>query len=443
MSGVYPQTVQAATTLKTSRSACRIGMVICVVVFPLFGTREESASAAVFRVDDSTLTVPAILSDDWRAVKAQNAWARAGGEAISGEPRLSRFLARDYQFTLNGESLRLKTTWFAGGKCISTDESVSTLSPAKRNAIEMAFGSLNEINRRLQGESADGSEGHVVIWASFMAKPDVSVPVESLAPDDLAKLSPFAELAKQSFEARLFSGANCKESVDPVQARDSARSGGRRMQPSRSQRTTSSRGTPRPTGSMAAGALPQAAAAPSRNLRQTDGGDSNGDKQKWGFLISQYVAEPGSLVFNLAGQFTRCVSAKSEAAAFSLMRATYRPLVSASGGRRISYTVAPSTSASCEGSGGGDSGVTDGPDNFESPGPGDSPGSGPTVDPGGAAPFAPFPDPLEVEPSPDGSAIPDRPEDFDFESIPVSAEPEEETPLPEAPDPMATESVES
>jgi hypothetical protein len=34
-------------------------------------------------------------------------------------------------------------------------------------------------------------------------------------------------------------------------------------------------------------------------------------------------------------------------------------------------------------------------------------------------------------------------QDFDFESIPVSAEPEEETPLPEAPDPMATESVES
>lgn len=389
----------------------------------------EVTSAAILRVDDSSLTVPAILNDEWRAVKAHREWSLAEGKVISGEPRFSRFLARDYQFTLDedAKAMSLRTTWFAGGKCVSTTEAVSGLSNARRTALEAAFGSLNDIYRALQGQSADGSTGHVVIWASFKAKPDMSVPVETLATDDQARLAPFIDLARQTFEARLFNDADCTNSNDLNKARDSIRSGGRRMPTSRSSqsRVSSSRGTPRPEGRMVAGTLPQRIRTSSGNQgRQSDDSDSDsqkGNKQRWGFVISKYVAEPGSLVFSLAGQFTRCVRADSEAAALASMKATYRPVISVGGGKRVSFTVAPAESSVCEDSDGDSLQTQYVPGNFETP-PGDDlpDGEGELMSDGdGGEAMTPFADPLDVDSAAGESMTSGNLEDVDLLSIPV------------------------
>lgn len=386
-------------------------------------------SAAVLRVDDSSLTVPAVLNNEWRAVKAHREWSLAEGKIISGEPRFSRFLARDYQFTLNESSnaMSLRTTWFAGGKCVSTNEAVSGLTNARRIALEAAFGSLNGIHRTLQGQSTDGSTGHVVIWASFRAKPDMSVPVETLVAEDQARLAPFIDLARQTFEARLFNDADCTNSNNLQKARDSVRSGGRRMATSRSSqsRVSSSRGTPRPDGRMVAGTLPHRTRTSSGNQqRQDDNNDSdtqNRNKQRWGFVISKYVAEPGSLVFNLAGQFTRCVRADSEAVAMASMKATYRPVISVGGGKRVSFTVAKSESSVCEDSDGDSLDTQYVPGNFEAPAADDLPdGEGELMTDGdGGDAITPIPDPLDVDFAAGDSMASGNVEDIDLLSIPV------------------------
>jgi hypothetical protein len=94
-------------------------MLLGVVAITLISQRLE---AATFRVDDSSLTVPGILGDDWRAVQHRKSWTKSDGKAMGGEPRFLRFLARDYEFTHSDAGLRLKTTWFAFSKCVSTDE---------------------------------------------------------------------------------------------------------------------------------------------------------------------------------------------------------------------------------------------------------------------------------------------------------------------------------
>lgn len=402
-------------------------------------------SAAILRVDDSSLTVPAILNDAWRAVKAHREWSLAEGKVISGEPRFSRFLARDYQFTLDedAKAMSLRTTWFVGGKCVSTVEAVSGLSNARRTALEAAFGSLNDIYRTLQGQSADGSTGHVVIWASFKAKPDMSVPVETLAADDQARLAPFVDLARQTFEARLFNDADCTNSNDLNKARDWIRSGGRRMptfgsglsptssgrrattiRSSRS-RYSSSRGTSHPERTTFGGGFGNASGTSSGNQRrQGDDSDSDsqkGNKQRWGFVISKYVAEPGSLVFSLAGQFTRCVRADSEAAAFASMKATYRPVISVGGGKRVSFTVAKSESSVCEDSDGTSFDTQYVPGNFETPPADDlTDGAGElTSDGDGGEAMTPFPDPLDVDFAADDSMTSGNLEDVDLLSVPV------------------------
>ena len=145
-----------------TRSAILGGMIL----LGLFGLQVERVSGATFRVDDSSLTVPPILADDWRAVKLQKEWAKAGSGEIDGEPRFSRFLARDYKFSVSGPALRIKTIWFAAGKCVSTDEAVSTLARSKRIAIESAVGSLDEMHHRLH-ENPGSSESRTIIWAHF------------------------------------------------------------------------------------------------------------------------------------------------------------------------------------------------------------------------------------------------------------------------------------
>ena len=140
--------------------ATRVAVLGGMILFSLFALHEERACGATFRVDDSSLTVPPILSDDWRAVKLQRAWSKAGGREIDGEPRFSRFLARDYTFSVSGPALRIKTTWFAAGKCVSTDEAVSTLNKSKKIAMESAVGSLDEMHHRLH-ENPEIGRAHV------------------------------------------------------------------------------------------------------------------------------------------------------------------------------------------------------------------------------------------------------------------------------------------
>ena len=159
-------------------------LIVCLLVLVVFEHRTDVANAASFRVDDATLTVPALLGDDWRAVTHRKTWTRATGDAIPGDPRFVRFRAREYSFQLSGAGLRLKTTWFAAGKCVSTDEAVRRLRGSKRAAIETAFGSLDDMNRRLQKKTSDGTEGRIVIWAQFRSKPDESLPIDALAAED-------------------------------------------------------------------------------------------------------------------------------------------------------------------------------------------------------------------------------------------------------------------
>lgn len=421
------------------RPVRRVGLLVSLLALSLFEHQTEVANAASFRVDDATLTVPALLTDDWRAVKARSSWTRATGDAIPGDPKFVRFLAREYSFQLSAGSLRLKTTWFAARKCVSTDEAVRSLRGSKRAAIETAFGSLDDMNRRLQGKTSDGTEGRIVIWAQFRSKPDKSLPIDALSVEDQEILSPFAELAKQSFDTRIFNSSNCSKNEDPSEARKAARSGGRRMPASRSgtrsgSRMKSSKGAPLPTGTMTSGGIPQgmgsSLSGTGRGLR--DGGEnSRADKQLWGFLISQYVSEPGSLTFNLVGRFTRCIRARAQNEALAGMRARYRPVVAAAGGRRTSYTVVVTDTAGCQDTQHNQTAGEYVPGNFNNPGGNDSNetggtggeagGTGGTGLPDGNDPLVPSPDPLNGDPSSGGdSGGMERLDDFDLESIPAS-----------------------
>lgn len=435
---LYPAT--AVNARGSWRVVRPVSVLVCLLVLSLFELKTEVAYAASFRVDDTTLTVPALFGDDWKAVKVKSTWTRATGDSIPGDPRFVRFLAREYSFQLSGGGLRLKTTWFAARKCVSTDEAVNRLRGSKRAAIETAFGSLDDMNRRLQGKTSDGTEGRIVIWAQFRSKPDESLPIDALAADDQEILTPFAELAKQSFETRIFNSSNCSENEDPGEARNAARSGGRRMSASGSRsgsgsRMKSSRGAPRLTGTMVSGAVPQRAGSSlSRTGQRQDGGndDSNGDRQMWGFLVSKYVAEPGSLTFSLVGRFTRCVRASvAENKALAAMRATYPRVGASVGGRRISYTVIVSTTAECEDSENNGTAGEYVPGNFRNPTANNSTetgetGTGATGSSDGNDPLAPSPDPLNGDSSSGGRGEGGEAggmeglDDFDLESVPAS-----------------------
>jgi hypothetical protein len=409
-----PQTGSVGAS-RVVRVAILSGLFVC----SLLGFGTETACGATFRVDDSSLTVPAILSDDWQTVKLRKTWARADGKKIGDEPQFSRFLARDYRFTVSGPAFRIKTTWFAAGKCVSTDELVSSLINSKRIAIESVVGSLDEMNRRLQANPGV-SENRVIVWAHLKSKRDVTVPVDALAAEDAAILAPFVELAKQSFDTRLSRSTKCKESEDPKESREAARSGGRRMRPSKSQsgtRSSSTRATPpRPTGGLVVGALPEAGTAPVRPDRRVD--DKSANKQKWSILISQFVAKAGSLVFEPAVSFTRCVTARSEAEAITRMRATYPPVVSSGNGKRTSYRITGGAGG-CERSG-SDASSSEPSDTGSPDSDGASDGGPSSVGPGGADSFTPYPDPLDVEPAFYADEAMDDFGNFDLEAIPTS-----------------------
>jgi hypothetical protein len=383
-------------------------LIVCLLVLVVFEHRTDVANAASFRVDDATLTVPALLGDDWRAVTHRKTWTRATGDAIPGDPRFVRFRAREYSFQLSGAGLRLKTTWFAARKCVSTDEAVSRLRGSKRAAIETAFGSLDDMNRRLQKKTSDGTEGRIVIWAQFRSKPDESLPIDALAAEDQEILSPFAELAKQSFEARIFNSSNCSENEDPKEARNAARSGGRRMSSSRSgskSRSKPARGRPLPGGVIPGAILQEAGSSYTGDgQRIVRDRDASTDKQRFGFLLSKYVAEPGSLTFNVVGRFTRCVRARNQAEALAAMRAKYPRIVAAVRGRRTSYTVVVSPAAVCQDAEHNRTAGEYVPGNFNKSGEKDT--------------LTPSPDPLNGDSSSDGGGGSEGLDDLDLKSIP-------------------------
>jgi hypothetical protein len=70
-----PQTGSVGAS-RVVRVAILSGLFVC----SLLGFGTETACGATFRVDDSSLTVPAILSDDWQTVKLRKTWARADGK---------------------------------------------------------------------------------------------------------------------------------------------------------------------------------------------------------------------------------------------------------------------------------------------------------------------------------------------------------------------------
>ncbi|MGZ0170067.1 MAG: hypothetical protein ACKVHE_10960, partial [Planctomycetales bacterium] len=258
-------------------------------------------------------------------------------------------------------------------------------------------------------------ETRVVIWAHFKSKHDFSLPLKALAADDSRTLAPFADLAKQAFETRMSCTAKCKESENLEESRESTRSGGRRMRQSKSGSSMKS-AFPRPTGSLIAGALPQPGTRPERPDRRVD---EKSKKQEWAILISKFAAKPGSLVFEPAGQFTRCVRTYTEAEALAAMRATYRPQAAAGSGPRFSYTVSSAGGGGCGQSDGGGSESSSDSGSTESSGTGETFDGGSTEGSGTTGSLEPFADPLSIDSADElssGSEI----DDFDFEAIPSS-----------------------
>lgn len=379
------------------------------------------SEAATFRVDDTRLTVPSILADDWRAVQHRKIWKRSGGTAVGSEAKFVRFLARDYRFTADEEGFRLRTMWFVAGKCVSTNESVSSLTAAKRKSLESAFGSLNEMRARL-AETPEVPQVRVVIWAHFKSTHEVSLPLETLASEDSRTLEPFAELARQAFDTRVSRNAKCKEVSSPASTRESARSGGRRMQPSRSQSrssTSPTRSAPRPTGGLVVGELPQPGVSPERPDRRVD---ERSRKQEWPILISRFVANPGSLVFEPAGQFTRCVFAYSEAEALAAMREAYRPQAASGKGRRTSYTVSATGSSGCGQSSSSNAGDASSSDNESSGNSESASGELSAAGEEGGEAFQPYADSLDIDSSfgDEAGSGSSEIDELDFESIPSS-----------------------
>lgn len=406
----------------THQSSCGFAQRRCIQSLVVIGLilLGGQVRAATFKVDDTSLTVPGILGDDWRSVQHRKTWTKADGKSLGDDSRFVRFLARDYSFQSSDSGLRMKTSWFVHGKCISTNERVSSLSSPKRRSIESAVGSLREMGLRLK-EAPDDAESRIVIWAQFKSSHDISVPLESLSGDDLRTLSPFAELARQAFETRLSRTAQCKDSETIEKSRDSARSSGRRMRPSKSQskKTLPKRSAPRPTGRLVAGAVPSAGKAAERPDRRVD---ERSRKQEWAILIEKFVAKPGSLVFEPASQFTRCILAYTEAEALAAATAAYRSRSGKGNGQRVSYTVffgGGECGESSGGSGGESSADSESFDSSTDSGPAGEDFTGGNEEDDSLEPTA---DPLDIDSEYGGESGGGEGEfdEYDFESIPAS-----------------------
>ena len=177
---------------------------------------------------------------------------------------------------------------------------------------------------------------------------------------------------------------------------------------------------PRPTGGLTTGALPQPGTRPERPDRRVD---DQGQKQEWAILISKFAAKPGSLVFEPAGQFTRCVFAYTEAEAFSAMMAVYRPQATAANGPRFSYTVSSAGGGGCGQSGGGGSEASSDTGNAGSSGGGGAFDGGSTEGSGAAGPLEPFADPLDIDFNyEDEFSGESEIDEFDLEAIPTSVD---------------------
>ena len=332
----------------------------------------SSASAAdSFRIDSSTLYVPRDLSDDWTRVKRQELWSRSNGTNVTEDGTFVRFLGRhylfDYQKVFTVQGFRILTsfsftsqaTWFVDGHCVTLTQDLSRLIDSKREALEAGLGqSLAEIQSSL-------SQGNVVpqtttvVWAQFRKKTGqlVAWPVNGLAADDRILLMPFADLALDLFENVLLPTAECIEINDPRQ--DLVKSGGRRMPASDSQLVSSDQFSSPTSGSKE---------RPVRTTRPTKSKKPTRPKERFGVLVTQFEAAPGSLSFSAVGSFVKCISAVSKQQAFAVARKRYRNRAVSPTERRSSYRFASSDSSECsqdqsgqrEGTGGDESGSDSG-----------------------------------------------------------------------------------
>lgn len=354
-------TVSLFCRMKTA-TINRGGLLFAVIVAGLL----SSASAAdSFRIDGSTVNVPADLSGTWKEIKQRESWARANDTYLVEEGEFVRFLGRHYVFNYrkidatdtNSSSFMFtsKATWFVAGNCVTMIQDLSKVIDSKREALEAGLGqSLNEIQDSLSyGKVVPKTT--TVLWAQFRRKSGhlVSWPVVGLAPKDKELLMPLAEIAKDHFENVLLPTAECVEVEDPRSQRELARSGGRRIAPSASQLTQSD-DFPPPTG--------RAKERPVRTVRPIKGKDKNSRRsvERFGILITKFEAVPGTLTFRRVGSFVRCIPAASESQALAAARKNYRTKAASPNERRVSYSFAPTDAEACsdkgEGAGTGESG---------------------------------------------------------------------------------------
>jgi hypothetical protein len=311
----------------------------------------SSASAAdSFRIDSSTLYVPHDLSDDWTQVKRKGLWSRSNGTNVTEDGTFVRFLGRhyifDYQkvFTIQGSTISTsfsftsQATWFAEGNCVTLTQDLSRLIDSKREALEAGLGqSLADIQSSL-------SQGNVVpqtttvVWAQFRKKTGqlVAWPINGLAADDQILLMPFADLALDLFENVLLPTAECIEINDPRQ--DLVKSGGRRMPASDSQLVSSDQFSSPTSGTKE---------RPVRTTRPTKSKKPTRPKERFGVLVTQFEAAPGSLSFSAVGSFVKCISAVSKQQALAVARKRYRIKAVSPTERRFSYRFASSDSNEC------------------------------------------------------------------------------------------------
>lgn len=382
--------------------------------------------AASLRVDDTTLVVPSVFSSDWQEIRQRTAWTKASGESVGKSARFSRFLAREYEVSSSSAGLRVKTSWFAKGSCLSTNQNVSELSQTKRTALETSLkSSLQEVQQRLESAGSVGSERVISIWAQFRSEPTASIPIEGLSTDDQELLEPFVSLAQESFESRLFANSSCSEGDDPASAREAVRSDGRRMESNRPA-TQSGMGRRMPQRSRSSSEFgPTGEAGPSENptTEQDDNEESNeAKKEKLAFLISKYEARAGSLTFEFAGDFVRCIRARNPRSALAQIRAAYRNVVSAGNGKRVAYHVVEIPSSECNDNEFDTLDSTPSlPGNFNPP-PEDRSTEGASGSDGAVdtEPFEPFPDPLDTNTDSGRDGFGDFDLDpLDLESIPT------------------------
>jgi hypothetical protein len=338
------------------------------------GIVSSASGADSFRIDSSRLFVPSDLSEDWNHLKKQKLWSKLDGTALTTDGEFVRFLGRHYVFkykktdvtdtdtvavvagspsgvavatsqnskTSTSFMFTSQATWFVDGNCVTKTLDLSKVIDSKREAFEAGLGqSLKEIQDSLRYGNVV-PQTTTVVWAQFRKKTGqlVAWPINGLAADDQRLLMPFADLALDLFENVLLPTAECVKFEDPRSEREAARSGGRRMTPSDPQLTQSGDFSP-PTG--------RARERPIRAEQTIKGKEKNPRRsvERFGILITKFVAVPGTLTFRPIDSFVSCIRAATQGQALAAARRIYRTKALSPNERRFSYRFALTDSGAC------------------------------------------------------------------------------------------------